>query len=61
MNRKDALNAIRCEVAEHGEVTRTAMRIYSEHRISYEAFKKVVKQGKNIFKSRENKGSNGED
>ena len=52
MNRKDALNAIRCEVAEHGEVTRTAMRIYSEHRISYEAFKEVVNQGKNIFKNR---------
>lgn len=51
MKRKIALDIIRIEVAQNGEVTREAMRAYAESRIGYAAYDEAVKAGFKLFKS----------
>ena len=42
---KLALEAIRIEVAQNGEITSLALRLYVENRIGRERFNEVVDQG----------------
>ena len=45
MNRKQALDSIRIEVAKYGKLTKEAMSIYIENRISGEALDKASSEG----------------
>ena len=52
MKIKTALEIIRAEVAENGEVTSKAMRLYIENRISFLKFNKTVQDGIEIYSKR---------
>lgn len=45
LTRKMALDIIRVEVAQHGEITLVALRTYLEQRVSMAAFRKAAAQG----------------
>lgn len=52
MKKIEALNAIRYEVANYGEVTNKAMRLYVENRISKTLFNAFVEQGFRYYKTK---------
>ena len=51
MKRKDALTAIKAEVAKHGYPTEKAMLIYIRTRIGRDAYTDVLKEGRRIFEA----------
>ena len=50
MTRKQALAVIVADVAQHGEATKTAIRVYVENRLSRKAFNEAIKIGLNIYR-----------
>lgn len=51
--RESVKNQIMVEVAENGSVTKKAMRLYIENRISYQTFMKQVGKGIKIYESKQ--------
>lgn len=54
MTKNQAYINIKCEVAEHGIVTKQAMRFYCESKISRKGFNEAVDIGKNLFEDNMN-------
>ena len=54
MNRKNALNLIRAEFAEHGRPTTISTRAYVGHNISYMAYMVEVNAGLAIYRETHN-------
>ena len=52
MTRQQAVTIIRCEVAEHGRTTQTALRAYVENRVAFKAFQTACAEGMQIFNKR---------
>lgn len=49
MKRKHTLAVIVADVAQHGEATKTSIRVYIENRISMQAFNKAIRTGMKIY------------
>jgi len=43
--RQNAIDHIRTEIAQEGQVTARATRLYVENRISYAVFQKTIREG----------------
>jgi hypothetical protein len=50
MNRKNALNLIRVEFAEHGRPTTISTRAYVEHNIGFAAYSSALRAGMAIYR-----------
>ena len=50
MKRKQALAVIVADVAQHGEATKTAIRVYVENRISRQAFNEAIRIGLAVYR-----------
>jgi hypothetical protein len=49
INRKQALAIIRCEYATHGKETRDSIHYSIVSGVSYEAYRKAVREGLDIY------------
>jgi len=49
LKRKDALNVIRVDAAQHGRATKVGLTAYLEARVSRAAFEKAVRDGQAIY------------